>query len=232
MDQVAELQALDSRLAALQKRRRALDDGAGLHTTLVQARQAWEQARTGLHATEVQVRTWELEVESLAAKRKKFEQDLYGGRITNPKELESLQAEVNALKRAISRIEDQILGGMETIERERPEVVALEQSAKGQDEALAAHVEAYRQEVAAIDAEQAELAARREAMAAEIDELLLRKYERIRARAGGIAVVRVEHDRCGGCHVALPEGMLVRVREGDDLVTCEECGRILRPARV
>ena len=58
---------------------------------------------------------------------------------------------------------------------------------------------------------------------------LLARYDALRAQLGGVAVARLVGGRCDGCHLALAQAALERIRLAppDELVECEECGRLL-----
>jgi uncharacterized protein len=82
---------------------------------------------------------------------------------------------------------------------------------------------------AEIDRELGEVAARRNAIAGELDPSLLERYEQLRHDLGGIAVARLVGSNCGGCHLTLSAVELDRIRHepADTVVLCEECGRLL-----
>ena len=51
----------------------------------------------------------------------------------------------------------------------------------------------------------------RAALVARLDDAAIARYDRLRARLGGVAVARLEGSRCGGCHLDLSTG---RARRG------------------
>jgi predicted nucleic acid-binding Zn-ribbon protein len=52
-------------------------------------------------------------------------------------------------------------------------------------------------------------------------------YERIRKAKGGLAVVPVKRNACGGCYNAVPPQKVLELRRNNKIYTCEHCGRIL-----
>ena len=82
--------------------------------------------------------------------------------------------------------------------------------------------------VDSIDSQLTELTAERATRAAAVDEDLLEHYERLFASKNGNAVVALEHEVCMGCHMKITTQTVVRVK-GDEIVHCEQCGRILYP---
>jgi len=71
----------------------------------------------------------------------------------------------------------------------------------------------------------------RETIAVSVPADLLKRYERIRASKGGIAVATVRKERCSGCMSPIPAQRILEVDRQDRLYLCEACGRILIGAR-
>jgi hypothetical protein len=80
-----------------------------------------------------------------------------------------------------------------------------------------------------LDAELATLRMSRGLAADRLPEDLASRYEVIRARSGGVGAARLVGNRCSGCHMELAAMEVERLRRlpPDELVTCEQCGRIL-----
>lgn len=221
------LQLLDSRLIHLEKTLGSLDDGTAQRGQVDQARIDEAAARTDLHAKQSRLRALELELQSTVEKAAKMERDLYSGRVGNPKELAAMQADVQALGRQRQRIEDEMLALMEEIERLLERVHTQEAYRGERERALDEHLEDYRTRTLSLEAEIESVRAERAALAAEVDEALLRRYDRLRDRKAGVAVAAVVEGICEGCHVAIPKGRVEELLEGDRIHTCEGCGRIL-----
>ena len=66
-----------------------------------------------------------------------------------------------------------------------------------------------------------------EQLAQKIDAEAVERYERLFASKGDAAVVAVEHGVCTGCHMKVTTATVVRARSGSEIVSCEQCGRIL-----
>ncbi|MFR4008262.1 MAG: zinc ribbon domain-containing protein [Christensenellales bacterium] len=59
-----------------------------------------------------------------------------------------------------------------------------------------------------------------------LDPALLAQYQAIKKnRANPVALV--ENEQCQGCNMSLPSLTLSRLRDGKEIVECENCGRIL-----
>jgi uncharacterized protein len=167
-----------------------------------------------------------LELGSVNDKARRSEKRLYSGQVTNPKELEDLQHEVEALGRRREVLEDEVLEAMIMLEDAQAE---LNNAKKSLSEIEAT----WEKSQASLKAEQNELAvelhklmAEREAQKDRIDAKALDQYESIRARKNGLAVVPFINNACTGCHVTVSANMALQVQRGER-VTCNGCGRIL-----
>ena len=67
----------------------------------------------------------------------------------------------------------------------------------------------------------------RSELTSKVDQLTLRKYERIRKRLGGIAFVSASRERCSACKMVIPHQMYTILMRGEEIVGCENCGRLL-----
>lgn len=174
------------------------------------------------------MRKLEDEIATIGAKRLEVEGRLYGGTVTNARELQDLQEESEALKRRITHLEDQNLVLMEQHE-------PVEQSlgehtvTRAQRESVLADAELR------LTAAEAELAVEldtersaRDAVATSVPADLMAEYTSIRGGRGGIGIARLVGNQCGGCHLTLSAMEVATLRKHTDQVMhCEECGRIL-----
>jgi uncharacterized protein len=220
------LQQVDTRLAAARAALAALDDGGGVRAETEVARREAAEADGRLHACQAAIRDHELRLATTEAKQRKIEGDLYGGRVSNPKELSSMQEELGMLARTRDGLEDKILSLLEELETFKERAGAAAHARDALEERLAAHLSAYTAARARLEAEIKTLVAERGASAERVDGRLLKRYEGIAAQEGGLGIVAILEGRCAGCHNALPTGFVARVREGQ-LVICERCRRIL-----
>lgn len=227
IQQLYELQLTDTRIARLEASLAALDDGSALRAQVEQARSTEEAARAEVQARQARLRDLELELQSTVEKAGKVEQDLYSGRIANPKELRAMQEDLEALGRQRRRIEDEMLTLMEEVEGLAEHVRALEAERQAKERALDEHLEEYATHHRALTVELEAAGRQREAMAAETDPDLLRRYERLRSRKDGVAVTAVNGSICEACHMAVPEALLTKAAGSENVHTCEDCGRIL-----
>ena len=193
---------------------------------LTEARAEVERKRENLAELEKKEITAEWVVDDLEAKAGPLQEKLYAGSVKNPKELMSLQHQVEQLKSQIREEEDKTLEIMSQVEALRKEIASRAAEVKKLEEEWQ-----KRQEQLLV--EQAELRTtidvakeKRDELAATVESAHLELYEILRARKQGQAVAGIEQGRCQGCRITLPVSELMRARMGE-LVQCDSCSRIL-----
>lgn len=222
------LQQVDADLTRTEEQLRTLDAGDAARARLRQLEEEHHAGQRDLTVKQSRIRTMELELQSGAAKRRQVEEEMYSGRVRNPKELAAMQEEIGLLDRHARELEDATLALMEEVEGLTPQVARAASEVDSAQGDLIQQEAALVRDQAALAAALDALQAERERVAAGIDPALLRRYDRIRERMGAVAVAAVRRGICEGCHVAIPEGRVRQLAEDADLiVTCERCGRIL-----
>lgn len=169
------------------------------------------------------------EIASLGERANQAEKQLYSGSVTAPRELQALQDDVASIRRRIGQLEDDELEIMELVEpvdAERSELASQRDRLEAECERLRAALAEAESELAT---ELAAVKAEREDAAAAVPDELWPEYDKLRARRGGVAIARLVGSTCQGCHLALPAVEVDRIRKLplDEVVYCEECGRLL-----
>lgn len=169
----------------------------------------------------------EIEVEDLRAKMAPVEQNLYSGRITNAKELQDLQDEVDQFRRQLQAREERVLLAMARSEELQGELDALRRELEEAETAWSAEQGDLEAEAGRLEREIAELREQSAKARSPIDAEALRRYDQLRRSRQGRAVARVQGGTCLGCRIALPSTLFQRARSGMVLVSCSNCERIL-----
>ena len=171
----------------------------------------------------------EADVEQVRARRTRDRQRMDSGAISNPKDLERMQHELESLERRIGTLEDEELEVMEQLEEAQSAQAELTAAIDDLDARLGALTTARDERAAELDAEIASVAAGRAAILADIPDELVALYEKLRASKGGVAVGALRARQCGGCQLTLDAGELAAIRAtaADVVLRHEECQRIL-----
>ncbi|MFO6451093.1 MULTISPECIES: zinc ribbon domain-containing protein [unclassified Aeromicrobium] len=227
-----DLQEKDSALAQLTHRRNTLPEHAEIAASEARLREIESRrvaAQTRVSDLERAQAKADVEVEQVKARRTRDEDRMASGAITNPKDLSSLQSELEALARRISTLEDEELEVMEQLEAAQAEldeaVAALETETASRDALVAARDE----KIAALDAEAAEASTARESIRPNVPEDLFALYQKVAANHGGLGAAVLRARRCQGCHLEINGADLreLAAEPEDTVLRCPECSRIL-----
>ncbi len=223
--QLYQLQDVDLELESTEQAISQITGQLGEDQALVRVRNNLASKCERLGTASGQQRSLEWEIDDLASKLTAAEQELYSGRIRNPKELSSLQHEVEGMKAKRARLEDKALETMEEVELARKNVTALERELRVAEAEWHDRQQQLSTNLEQLRAVSLNLKHKRQRLAAEIDANTLEIYQELRNQKGA-AVARVEQGICRGCRISLPVSELQRIR-GGSLVRCSSCGRIL-----
>ncbi len=157
------------------------------------------------------------------------QQRLDSGAITSPKDLENLQREIASLAKRQSDLEEVVLEVMERRESAQERVTELTERVQAIQAKVADAVARRDAVFAEIDDEAATVTKERELTVADIPADLLKLYDRLREKQGGVGAARLYQRRCEGCRLELDITELndVRAAAADKVVRCENCSRIL-----
>lgn len=172
-------------------------------------------------------RTHDKEVDLLNERLAAEQQRLYGGDITNAKELGKLEAEIAAVTSRIDEHELAELEALETLEEHEESLDALEQELAGLDEAIARVQQRLDESAAGLHAEIAEHEVVRDRQREPLPDELLASYDDVAERLGGDAVGRLDGERCTACGIRLSYADVNDLLEGPPLGTCPNCRRLL-----
>ena len=227
-----DVQACDTRLSQLQHRLDTLPEVRELE----QVSERKERLRKEVVAAETIVSDLERErlkadadVDLVRERSRKDRELLDSGSIGDPKQLQSLESEIQSLAKRQSNLEDVELEIMERLEGAQAAVVQLtteHRQASEEEERLASIVAEVRAEV---EGERSDVRADRGDAVAKISDELLALYEKIRGAHDKLGAARLHRGRCEGCHLELPPTEVAEIKAAapDEVLRCDECRCIL-----
>ena len=145
-----------------------------------------------------------------------------------PDEYTAAIREADAARKQISGLETQILEQLEQLEQaeaalnERADEIATMNSDRE------AKLKAFDEEAGTIGDRLATARKEREEVFAGLPKPISALYSRIGARIrDGVAVAEARNRSCSACFMSLRPQMMAEIRRGEDIITCDNCGRIL-----
>lgn len=201
----AELQGQRSKIAACQ-------------TAIAESRQKLEDGTARRQQLEDEIQEAQALVKDRQNKMMKVQ--------TN-REYQSLLKEIEDAKNGNRQREEELVRLMEQdefLQKKTDEQSAL---CAVEEEALAANISRRETEAAKLSSKRQKLAKDRDARAKKVRADLLRKYEQIREKRGGLAMVGVARGVCFGCYMNVPPQLYNELLREDKLHICPTCNRLL-----
>jgi uncharacterized protein len=224
------LQSVESSIRRLEHQLEELPEQAALDVAVATAeavRAERESRRVDLDLFDSQMRKIEGELSLVQDRKGADESRMYGGEIASPKELQALRQEITHIEERIDTLEESLLEVMEQREEVAGEVAALDERgtdlAAEQERLTAARDDAAKEVLADL----AELKVERDKERAAIPDDLIDRYEKAKARHGGVGVGSLESGICSACRLELTPMEISDLRDGSPLGSCPQCQRLL-----
>jgi len=224
--QLYELQELDLEIESDEQALKRVTGQLGESRAVLKSQSQLESEQQRLEELKHQQHSAEWEIDDITGKIAAAEEKLFSGQVKNPKELASLQQDVEMLKTRRGRLEEKALGVIEQVEQSEVAVASISGELKTLTADWKRQQKQLSGEMKKLKAALTDLKGRWQRLAEGIEPETVDFYKQLRERKGGTAVARVEQGICRGCRLSLPTTDLQRVR-GNNLVQCSSCGRIL-----
>jgi uncharacterized protein len=196
-----------------------------LESQLVASAAGVEALRQKARQLEVERKKLELDVGTRTESISRLKTQQYQTRKND--EFQALGHEIERYENEIRKIEDQELELMIEADKLKAEFEAAEKTARSTKDTISRQLADLESKSKALETQRQELEKERKSLAAGIDADLLDQFERLFNSKGDAAVVAVEHGVCTGCHMKVTTATASRVKAGKEIVSCENCGRIL-----
>lgn len=212
---------LNKQLSGLQKGTKIKADEAKyqeLLTRLNQMEEAVNAGKSKLRQSDYNLKDYELKVREL-------DKDIYGGAITNEKQLSYLTEERNRINNLLEELETEILENMDTIANVEEEISTIKEKVSQFKASIDLEKNKVTESIKKLERAKIQLKDNIISLSKIIDEKLLAKYKRIR-ESNGSAIASIQGGICDGCHITVPNYLVEDIKKGK-IVNCESCNRIL-----
>jgi len=167
----------------------------------------------------------ELELAANAEGIKKLSGQLFS--LKTNKEFQTMQQQIADAKADGSVIEEKILVSFEEADKIKAQIDSENIKLKEEEKIYLQQKKDIESSVKEIDDQLVQLETQRKQIIPEIDPKIFQEYERILSSREGLAIVPVEHNSCGGCHMLVPPQVINLIKMYSHIITCEVCNRIL-----
>ncbi|TBV81815.1 MAG: hypothetical protein EYX74_03435 [Desulfobulbaceae bacterium] len=214
-----EICALDQQLATvnsgLEKRREAISLNQEEATRLREKQQALERRRG------------ELEIGFAEDRVKISDRQTKMMNIKTDREYQSLLKESENAKQANKDREEELLRIAEELEAITQKTKETDHLRSGEEKLLTEDRAVAAKKTAALNTGKGKMLKKRAGKAKEVAVTILKKYEILRERRHGLALVGVENGVCRGCFVNIPPQLFNDLIKEEKMLICPNCNRIM-----
>lgn len=225
LEHLIELDKTDREIARLNAEINALPKRITLiEAQLAEARAKLDAAKARVVAIEAERRRLELDIQSANTKASKLRAQ--SSSVKTNEQYKAMLHEIAFAEAEIKALEDKILDGMEAAEKLSPQI----RGAQAEYDAEARRVEeeklGAKQTAESDKAAVTKLQTVRGSLRQSVDAAWLFTYERV-SKSRGFGIAEARESRCTSCHVSLRPQTWNELINGERILTCDSCQRIL-----
>jgi len=184
-----------------------------------------QKEREKIESLEKERRQKERNLNTEQEKIKKAEGRMF--EVKTNKEYQALLSEVEAIKEATSREEEEILQILEEIDELKKDLLKREKEVTTTLEKIEREKKKIQEKMDEGDGLWKEQKERREALSKQVESGLYKLYNTLKEKRQGVGVVNVRDETCQGCFVNVPPQMFIEVQKNNAIIRCPNCNRIL-----
>lgn len=147
--------------------------------------------------------------------------------IKTQKEYQAVSREITAARKLRTELEDQVLQKITRIEELTAEVATLDENLKAMEDSADAAKAEWQGKIDELERVNAEDVVERERVVHGLPASSVKRYEALRERRQGLAVVEARDGSCLGCNLNLPPQVYNNLYKQNELITCPHCQRVL-----
>ena len=226
MEQVTRLQSLDLKIAELEREIATLPKHiAQIEKALESHLRRLEADRAALAANQKERKQLDDDIKVENQKISKLKDQMLSAK-TN-EQYRAFQNEISFCEQAIRKAEDRILDLMAEGEPLDANVKQAESALKEEKQQVDGEKTRARERTAIDQKELDQCKTERKGLVVGLKPQVYSAYERIRKKWHGSAVAEATDGRCSACQIVLRPQFFQDLRNTDQLMFCESCGRIL-----
>jgi len=221
-----DIQILDIKIRDLNRKKESFETSLNEQSAAFSThRDTYEKEKAKLVKIQTEIKSSEIEIESLQQKKKKLEE--HQAAVKTNQEYKALSKEILDVCADVDKYEELYIKKMDELDGERKRLELHSAKLKEEEAKLKEETLLIEDSIKNISHEISELESERKKVIPDIDPSMIRVYQKVFARTGGPAVVPVNNRSCGGCHLSITAQVENMTRRNEELILCENCSRIL-----
>jgi len=222
-----ELQEIDVQIAKLQSQKKAIPMAIKrLDAKVLEGKKRFLEEQNQLKDMEQQVsqKSAMLETDEEQLKKYRSQRSLI---TDSEREYNALERQISNLEEKNAVAEDEILELMLSIDDATEALKNHQAEFSAEETEYQKHRRALHDTDKQLTAQIKEQMQKREAYYDKVDDALLERYDSWRTLKGTFLLAPVNSNACGGCNITLRPQTINEIRKGEEIITCESCGRTL-----
>ncbi len=222
-----EMQKIDDQIVAKKHIKKELPERLkNLKENVKITKDKVDELKKAVEENTVQQSMFEKEIKSNQEKMAKYENQLLN--IKTNKEYKALNNEISNLKNENSKIDEKIINAIDKESELKAMLKVATDEAKKAQKKLDSEENDLNKEIIQVDKDIDDLKAQRKEIAIKyLPRQLIKRYGMLITNKGGKAVSFVEKNSCSGCGVNLRPQLIIEIKKGQKIISCENCGRLL-----
>jgi predicted nucleic acid-binding Zn-ribbon protein len=226
IEQLTELQVIDQEIAKLDAEKDTKLAGLREFEVVFEERESSiNELKEKIEAAEMRRRELEAELSDELSRLKERQSKMM--QVQTNREYQSLLKEIEDGKKSNKDREENVVKLMEVAEADTKIMNEQASTIEEEKKALEEESKSAQKFATAIEKKKARIMKKRNSKAKEVKTPLLRKYDMLRERRNGKAVVQVIKGVCQGCFMSIPPQQFNDIMKGDRMYNCPTCQRIL-----
>ncbi|MCD6177227.1 MAG: hypothetical protein J7K29_05280 [Candidatus Cloacimonetes bacterium] len=196
-----------------------------LKQSLKNSNEATELTKSELDENLKDQKLRELDIANNNTKITKYKNQLLT--IETNKEYKALNSEINHLEKKNSEIDDELIHLMEDESELKKRLDEERETQKKASDELKANEEKLEKEIQEVQKDIEDLKNKRNFLAKDLPRELIRRYGMLIKNKNRKAIVFNDNNACSGCGYTIRPQVAIDIKEGNSIIYCESCGRIL-----
>ncbi|MDP2910942.1 MAG: C4-type zinc ribbon domain-containing protein [Candidatus Omnitrophota bacterium] len=221
-----DLQALDTQIYVLNKEKAAMPGQLKAMDDMIEAKKTGiKQAEENLKNVQLKLKEKEGSLQQKEEQIKKLQGQL--SQLKTNKEYSTMLSEIDGIKADDSLIEEDIIKFMDEVDAARKKIAEEKELFKTEDARTQKEKEVINAKAADIEIRLSGFNEKRNVITPNIEKQVMSRYDRILKNKDGLAIVHIEGNSCGGCHMNLPSQVVSDAKMRESIIICGNCLRIL-----